>query len=61
MTALALATEANPVAEAFVDSLARAKHVAAPYDHWLLDRVLPEEDVSALLEKRLPPPNPNST
>ena len=47
MTTLALATEANPVADAFVDSLARAKHVAAPYDHWLLDRVLPEEDVSA--------------
>jgi hypothetical protein len=56
MTALALATEANPVAEAFVDSLARAKHVAAPYDHWLLDRVLPEEDVSALLALPFLPP-----
>jgi hypothetical protein len=46
--ALALATEANPVADAFLDSLARAKHVASPYDHWLLDRTLPEEDVSAI-------------
>ena len=48
MTALALATEANPVADAFLDSLARAKHAASPYDHWLLDRTLPEEDVSAI-------------
>ena len=56
MTTLALATEANPVAEAFVDSLARATHVAGPYDHWLLDRVLPEEDVSALLALPFLPP-----
>jgi len=38
----------NFVADAFLDSLARAKHVPAPYDHWLLDRVLPEADVSAI-------------
>ncbi len=48
MTALALATEANPVADAFLDSLDRARHVAAPYDHWFLDGVLSEEDVSAI-------------
>lgn len=48
MTALSLAPEANPVVDAFLDSLASAKHGAAPYGHWLLDRVLPEEDVSAV-------------
>ena len=48
MTALSLVTEANPVADAFLKSLARAQHVAAPYDHWLLDRALPDEDVTAI-------------
>jgi hypothetical protein len=48
MTALALETDANPVADAFLGSLDRAKHATSPYDHWLLDRALPEEDVSAI-------------
>ncbi len=48
MTALPLAIEAAPVADAFLDSLARARHGSTPYDHWLLDRVLPEEDVAGI-------------
>ena len=40
--------EDNSVADAFLGSLARSRHVASPYDHWLLDRTLPEEDVSAI-------------
>lgn len=46
----------NFVADVFLDSLARAKHVAAPYDHWLLDRVLPEADVSAIAALPFLPP-----
>ena len=44
----ALASEASHVAGAFLESLARANHRTTPYAHWLLDRVLPEEDVSAV-------------
>ena len=46
MTAAPLVIEAAPVADAFLDSLARARHGSTPYDHWFLDRVLPEEDVA---------------
>jgi hypothetical protein len=38
----------TPVADAFLACLARAKRVAAPYEHWLLDGALPEEDVAAI-------------
>ncbi len=56
MRAPQLGTEANPVADAFLDSLARAEHGAAPYDHWLLTGALPEEDVSAVLALPFLPP-----
>jgi hypothetical protein len=49
----------NSVVDAFLDSLARAKHVAAPYDHWLLDKVLPAEDVSAIEALPFLPPEAN--
>ncbi len=38
----------NPVADAFLDCLARANHVREPFDYWLLERALPEEDVDAI-------------
>ena len=43
-----LTTRAASVADTFLESLARAKHGAVPYDHWFLDRVLPQEDVAAI-------------
>jgi hypothetical protein len=46
----------TPVADAFLSSLARAKHVAAPYDHWLLDGALPDEDVAAVAALPFAPP-----
>lgn len=46
----------TPVADAFLDSLARAKSVAAPFQHWLLDGALPEEDVAAIEALPFAPP-----
>jgi len=37
------------VADSFLDCLARSKHVTQPFDYWLLERALPEEDVDAIL------------
>lgn len=47
---------ANPVADAFLDCLARASHATAPYDHWFLEGALPEEDVSAIESLPFLPP-----
>jgi hypothetical protein len=52
----AIWVEDESVADAFLGSLARARHVSAPYDHWFLDAVLPEEDVSAVLALPFLPP-----
>ncbi len=38
----------NPVAESFLACLARARHVTEPFDFWLLDGALPEEDIDAI-------------
>jgi hypothetical protein len=46
----------NPVAEAFLDCLARSKHITAPFDYWLLDRALPDEDVTAIAALPFAPP-----
>jgi hypothetical protein len=46
----------SPVADAFLDSLARAKSVAAPFQHWLLAGALPEEDVAAIEALPFAPP-----
>ncbi len=52
----AIQRQENAVADAFLASLARARHGAAPYDHWLLDNVLPEEDISAVEALPCAPP-----
>ena len=44
----AAAIEPNPVADSFLACLARSAHIPSPYDYWLLEGALPEEDVSAI-------------
>lgn len=51
-----LTTRATSVADTFLESLTRAKHGTAPYDHWFLDRVLPREDVAAIEALPFQPP-----
>ncbi|HZV20358.1 MAG TPA: 2OG-Fe(II) oxygenase [Hyphomicrobiales bacterium] len=46
----------NPVADAFLSCLAKAKHVSEPYDHWLLSGALPDEDVAAISALPFNPP-----
>jgi hypothetical protein len=46
----------NPVADAFLDCLSRAQHAATPYDHWLLQDALPEQDIAAIEALPFPPP-----
>lgn len=50
------ATGASPVASAFLDCLARARHETQPFDHWLLDRALPAQDVADILALPFAPP-----
>jgi hypothetical protein len=45
-----------PVADAFLDCLARAESVPAPFQHWLLSRALPEEDLAAIEALPFAPP-----
>ncbi len=47
----------SPVAEAFLACLARSKHVRSPYDYWLLDGALPDEDVTAITALPFLPPD----
>ena len=47
--------QSNPVAESFLACLARANHQTAPFDYWLLDGALPNEDLEAIVQ-----PSPTS-
>jgi hypothetical protein len=44
-----LALADNPVAQSFLGCLARAKHVAKPFDYCLLKGALPEAEVDGIL------------
>jgi len=46
----------NPVAESFLACLASARHVAEPFDFWLLDGALPEADIDAIASLPVAPP-----
>jgi hypothetical protein len=46
----------TPVVDAFLDCLAHARRVAAPFDHWLIGGALPEEDVAAIEALPYAPP-----
>ncbi len=46
----------NPVVDAFLDCLSHARHVAAPFDHWLIGGALPEQDMAAVEALPFPPP-----
>lgn len=48
--------EKNPVADAFLACLARSKHIASPFDFWLLEGVLPPEDATAIAALPFDPP-----
>jgi len=50
-----LALADNPIAQSFLGCLARAKHVSEPFDYWLLEEALPEDDVDAMLALRCAP------
>jgi len=56
-TAPAAAATANPVADAFLACLARSKHVTSPFDYWLLEGALPDEDVTAIAALPFAPPS----
>ncbi len=56
MTDTASSADQNPVADAFLACLARATHVTAPYDYWLLQGALPDEDVTAIAALPFAPP-----
>lgn len=55
-TAAVRPAPANPVAESFLDCLARARHMTKPFDYWLLERALPEKDVDEIAALPLPAP-----
>lgn len=44
------------IANHFLDCLAHSKHVSAPFDYWLLESALPENDVDAIVELPFAPP-----
>jgi hypothetical protein len=57
MTGTVTADAANPVAESFLACLARSKHVTEPFDFWLLENPLPEEEVNAIAALPFAPPS----
>lgn len=56
VAAQAAALESNPVADSFLSSLSRSRHIASPYDYWLLEGPLPDEDVTAIAALPFAPP-----
>lgn len=44
------------VADSFLDCLARSKHATQPFDYWLLDGALPEQDIDAVTDLPFAPP-----
>ncbi len=47
---------ANPVADSFLACLERSKHVTSPFDFWLLEKPLPDEDAAAIAALPFAPP-----
>lgn len=45
------------VANQFLDCLAHSEHVTQPFDYWLLDGALPEEDIDAIINLPFAPPS----
>jgi hypothetical protein len=52
----AVTAVANPVAESFLACLERSKHVTSPFDFWLLEKPLPDEDIAAIAALPFAPP-----
>jgi hypothetical protein len=57
MTGTVTAAGANPVAESFLACLERSRHATSPYDYWLLEKPLPDEDAAAIAELPFAPPS----
>ncbi len=57
----ALATDGqqscDPVASSFTDALRAGAHVRQPFDHWLLDGILPQGFCEAIASLPFPPPD----
>ena len=47
-----------PPAQTWLEALAGARHESKPFDHWLLERALPDDMIDAILD--LPFPIPDS-
>lgn len=47
----------NAVGAAFLDCLARSRHVTAPFDYWLLDKPLPDATIGAITDLPFAPPS----
>ncbi len=45
------------IANEFLDCLAHARHATQPFDYWLLDGALPDEDIDAILDLPFAPPS----
>lgn len=56
MTETATAT-ANPVADSFLACLERSKHATSPFDFWLLEKPLPDEDAASIADLPFAPPS----
>jgi hypothetical protein len=50
----------SSVATQFLDCLAHSRHVTSPFDYWLLNEALPEDDIDAILDLPFPPPRIDS-
>ena len=48
---------ANPVAETFLTCLKSARHETWPFDHWLLDSALPDQDCVDIANLPFAPPD----
>ena len=46
----------NPLAQTFLAALGAARHEREPYDHWFLERALPEEACAAITALPFDPP-----
>jgi hypothetical protein len=46
----------SPVAAHFLAALSRSVHATAPYDHWLLEDVLPEQAIDDIVSLPVAPP-----
>ena len=52
-----MSSEFNPVADSFLHCLAASRHETSPFDFWLLQDALPQEDIDAIAGLPFAPPD----